>query len=72
MLFRSGIPVGRITELAGLEASGKSYLAAQIAANAQKQGFDVVYFDSESSLDSDFLEKAGCDVSNIIYEFTTT
>lgn len=64
---KGGIPAGRITELAGLEASGKSYLAAQIAANAQKQGFDVVYFDSESSLDSDFLEKAGCDVPNIIY-----
>jgi recombination protein RecA len=64
---KGGIPAGRITELAGLEASGKSYLAAQIAANAQKQGFDVVYFDSESSLDSDFLEKAGCDVGNIIY-----
>ena len=56
---KAGIPAGRITELAGLEASGKSYLAAQIAANAQKQGFDVVYFDSESSLDSDFLSKAG-------------
>ena len=33
---KGGIPAGRITELAGLEASGKSYLAAQIAAvNAQ-------------------------------------
>jgi recombination protein RecA len=69
---KAGIPVGRITELAGLEASGKSYLAAQIAANAQKQGFDVVYFDSESSLDSDFLEKAGCDVGNIIYAQATS
>ena len=30
-----GIPVSKITELAGLEGSGKSYMAAQIAANAQ-------------------------------------
>ncbi len=63
----AGIPVGKITEIAGLSASGKSYMAAQIAANAQKQGIDVIYFDSESALDSDFLAKAGCDVENILY-----
>ncbi len=63
----AGIPVGKITEIAGLSASGKSYMAAQVAANAQKQGIDVIYFDSESALDSDFLAKAGCDVENILY-----
>jgi RecA/RadA recombinase len=42
-------------------------MAAQIAANAQKMGIDVIYFDSESALDSAFLEKAGCDVSDILY-----
>lgn len=64
---KSGIPVGRITELAGIEASGKSYFAAQIAANAQKMGMTVVYFDSESALDPSFLSKAGCNVGEIIY-----
>jgi recombination protein RecA len=64
---KSGIPVGRITELAGIEASGKSYFAAQIAANAQKMGMTVVYFDSESALDPSFLTKAGCNVGEIIY-----
>ena len=34
----AGIPVGKITEIAGLEATGKSYMACQIAANAQKKG----------------------------------
>tara|TARA_R100000152_G_C6769117_1_gene194838 strand:- start:597 stop:1721 length:1125 start_codon:yes stop_codon:yes gene_type:complete len=63
----AGIPVGKVTEIAGLEASGKSYMAAQIAGNAQKMGIDVVYFDSESSLDFTFLEKAGCDASKILY-----
>ena len=63
----AGIPVGKVAEIAGLEATGKSYMAAQIAANAQKMGIDVVYFDSESALDSSFLEKAGCDVGNILY-----
>ena len=53
----AGIPVGKVTELAGLEATGKSFLAAQIAANAQKMGIGVVYFDSESAIDPAFLEQ---------------
>ena len=61
---KSGIPVGKIVELAGLEASGKSYLAALIAANAQKMGMSVVYFDSESSVDPDFLRKLGIDLDS--------
>ena len=63
----AGIPVGKVTEIAGLEATGKSYMAAQVAANAQKMGIDVVYFDSESSLSSEFLEKAGCNVDDVLY-----
>ena len=63
----SGIPVGKVVEIAGLEASGKSYMAAQVAANAQKMGIDVIYFDSESAIDPAFLEKAGCDVSTLLY-----
>jgi len=63
----AGIPVGKVTEIAGLESTGKSYMAAQIAANAQKMGIDVVYFDSESALDPAFLERAGCDVDKILY-----
>jgi recombination protein RecA len=64
---RAGIPVGRISELAGETASGKSYMAAQIAANAQRKGIDVIYFDSESAIDPTFLERAGCDLSRLIY-----
>ncbi len=63
----AGIPVGKVTELAGLEATGKSFLAAQIAANAQKMGIGVVYFDSESAIDPDFLVKAGCDLGSMMY-----
>ena len=62
----AGIPVGRITEIAGLEASGKSYMAAQIAANATAKGFSVVYFDSEAAMDFDFLRKAGVDEENFL------
>tara|TARA_Y100001973_G_scaffold102036_1_gene166315 strand:+ start:26 stop:1126 length:1101 start_codon:yes stop_codon:yes gene_type:complete len=63
----AGIPVGKVTEIAGLEATGKSFLAAQVAASAQKKGIDVVYFDSESAIDPAFLEKAGCDVNTLLY-----
>jgi len=63
----AGIPVGKVTELAGLESSGKSFMAAQIAANAQKMGFQVVYFDSESAISPGFLEQAGCDLGGVAY-----
>ena len=63
----AGIPVGKIVEIAGLEATGKSYMATQIAANAQKMGIDVVYFDSESAIDPSFLETAGCNLDNLMY-----
>jgi len=63
----AGIPVGKVTEIAGLEATGKSFMAAQIAANAQKMGIDVAYFDSESAIDSEFLRNSGCDLSKLIY-----
>jgi recombination protein RecA len=63
----AGIPVGKVTEIAGLQSTGKSYMAAQVAANAQKQDIDVVYFDAESAIDPGFLEKAGCDLEKILY-----
>ena len=63
----AGIPVGKVVEIAGLEATGKSYMAAQIAANAQKMGIDVVYFDSESAIDPSFLVNAGCDLDRLLY-----
>jgi RecA/RadA recombinase len=42
-------------------------MAAQIAANAQKQGKVVVYFDSESAIDPSFLERTGCDLARLMY-----
>ena len=64
----AGIPVGKITELAGLSGTGKSYMAAQIAANAQNKGIFVVYFDAESAVDPEFLQQSGCNVEeNFLY-----
>ena len=56
----AGVPLGKVVEIAGEESTGKSYMEAQIAANAQRMGIDVVYFDSESAIDSQFLERVGC------------
>ena len=63
----TGIPVGKVTEIAGLESTGKSYMAVQVAANAQKMGMMVVYFDSESAIDPSFIERAGCDLERLMY-----
>lgn len=63
----AGIPVGKVTEIAGLEATGKSFLAAQIAGNAQRMNKLVVYFDSESSIDPIFWQKAGISLDDIVY-----
>ena len=60
----AGIPVGKITELAGLSSAGKSYMACQIASQAQKMGHCVVYFDAESAIDPDFLHSSGVDTQN--------
>ena len=68
----AGIPVGKIVEIAGLASTGKSYMAAQIAANAQKKGMVVVIFDSESAIDPKFLEKTGCNVEDLIYVQATS
>jgi len=63
----TGIPIGKVVEIAGLESTGKSYMAAQVAANAQGMGIDVIYFDSESAIDPTFLERTGCDLENLLY-----
>ena len=64
---RGGIPIGKIGELAGLPSTGKSYMAFQIAANAQRMGIDVVYFDAESAVDPEFIRKIGVDTKKLIY-----
>ena len=64
---RAGIPGCKVTGIAGLQSTGKSYLATQIAANAQKMGITVVYFDSESAISPEFLADCGVDLKNFLY-----
>lgn len=60
-----GIPVGKIVEVYGMEASGKSALALRLAGQAQKTG-KVVYIDIENTLVTDKAENSGVDASAIL------
>ena len=62
-----GIAVGRITELNGLESSGKSLIGAHILAETQKKGGVAVYIDTETSVSTEFLEAIGLDVESMLY-----
>ena len=62
-----GIPVGRITEITGLEASGKSLVSAHLLANTQKKDGLAVYIDTENAMNEEFLRAIGMDVSKMLY-----
>ena len=62
-----GFPVGRIVELQGLEASGKSLIMAHALANTQKKGGLAVYIDTENALSEDFLRAIGVNVNDMLY-----
>ena len=62
-----GIPVGRITEITGMEASGKSLVTAHLLANTQKKGGLAVYIDTENALNEEFARAIGIDVSKMLY-----
>ena len=62
-----GFPVGRIVELQGMEASGKSLVMAHVLANTQKKGGLAVYIDTENALSEDFLKAIGVNVNDMLY-----
>tara|TARA_Y100000034_G_scaffold105599_1_gene133045 strand:+ start:451 stop:1578 length:1128 start_codon:yes stop_codon:yes gene_type:complete len=62
-----GIPVGRITEVTGMEASGKTLVASHILADTQRKGGLAVFIDTENSINVDFLECIGVDVAKLLY-----
>jgi recombination protein RecA len=60
-----GVPKGRVTEIYGPEASGKTTLAQHIVAEAQGQGGVCAFIDMEHALDPDYAERCGVDVENL-------
>ncbi|NIR44861.1 MAG: recombinase RecA [Gemmatimonadetes bacterium] len=61
-----GIPRGRVTEIYGPEASGKTTLTLHIIANAQKAGGVAAFIDAEHALDITYAEKLGVDIENLL------
>jgi recombination protein RecA len=62
-----GIAVGRITELTGLEGSGKSLVGAQLIANTQKRGGVGVLIDTETAVNPEFFKAVGIDTNKLVY-----
>jgi recombination protein RecA len=63
--FYKGIPLGKVTVLAGESGSGKSFIASgNVIREAQKQGIFVVLIDTENALDTSWLEAMGVEVND--------
>lgn len=60
-----GIPRGRITEIYGTESSGKTTIALQIIAEAQKKGGMALFVDAEHALDVEYAKALGVDVEKL-------
>jgi recombination protein RecA len=61
-----GVPRGRVVEIYGPESSGKTTLALQVIAEAQKAGGMAAFVDAEHALDARYAEKLGVDVENLL------
>jgi recombination protein RecA len=61
-----GIPRGRVTEVYGPESSGKTTLCLHVVANAQRAGGVAAYIDAEHALDTDYAQKLGVDIDNLL------
>ena len=61
-----GFPRGRVVEVFGPESSGKTTIALQVIAEAQKQGGMAAFVDAEHALDPAYAKKLGVDVDNLL------
>ncbi|HEV8158905.1 MAG TPA: recombinase RecA [Pyrinomonadaceae bacterium] len=61
-----GFPRGRIIEVYGPESSGKTTLALQVVASAQKAGGIAAYIDAEHAMDPDYAEKLGVNIDELL------
>lgn len=61
-----GIPKGRVIEIFGPEASGKTTLATRIIAEIQKQGGVAAFVDAEHALDPDHAKKIGVNIDDLL------
>ena len=61
-----GVPKGRIVEIYGPEASGKTTLALHIVASAQKNGGEAAYIDVEHALEPGYAQQLGVDIDSLL------
>jgi recombination protein RecA len=61
-----GFPRGRVVEIFGPESSGKTTIALQVIAEAQKAGGMAAFVDAEHALDPGYAKKLGVDVDNLL------
>ncbi len=61
-----GVPRGRIIEIYGPEASGKTTLAQHIVSEVQKMGGLAAFIDAEHALDPDYAKKIGVDINSLL------
>jgi len=61
-----GLPRGRVIEIFGPESSGKTTIALQVAAEAQKKGGIAAFIDVEHALDPVYAKKLGVDIDNLL------
>ncbi len=61
-----GMPRGRVVEIFGPESSGKTTMALQLIAEAQKLGGMAAFVDAEHALDASYAQKLGVDVENLL------
>ncbi|HOJ37278.1 MAG TPA: recombinase RecA [Ignavibacteriales bacterium] len=61
-----GFPRGRITEIFGPEASGKTSICLKVIAQAQKNGGIAAFIDAEHALDVNYAKKLGVDTANLL------
>ena len=61
-----GVPRGRVTEIYGPESSGKTTLALQVIAEAQRAGGMAAFVDAEHALDAQYAQKLGVDLENLL------
>jgi recombination protein RecA len=62
-----GVPVGKLTEIVGEEASGKSLMCAELVAECQRMGGVAAYLDAENAMNPDFAQQIGVNLAKMIY-----
>ena len=63
-ILKGGIPNNKITIIAGPKQTGKSFISLNIARNAQKMGYNIVWIDTEYSIEKSDFDMYGIDTSN--------